>query len=81
MSRLPRDLSGLDLKRVLERQGYEVVRTAGSHVRLTHPGPPQHHITIPMHAALKIGTLAGVLDELGGVWRLDRDGVLARLFR
>lgn len=79
MTKLPRDLSGLELQRALERQGYRATRTAGSHVRLTHPGPPQHHVTIPLHSALKVGTLAAILDELGMAWKLDRGQVLRKL--
>ena len=75
-TRLPRDLSGPDLIRALERRGYVVTRTVGSHVRLTHPGPPQHHLTIPRHDALKVGTLVAILDDLGRTWKLDRIQVL-----
>lgn len=78
--RLPRDLSGLELIRALERQGYVVTRIVGSHARLTHPGPPGHHLTIPRHDALKIGTLSSILDDLGHAWKAPRAEVLARLF-
>jgi len=33
--KLPRDLSGEALARLLRRYGYEVTRQAGSHIRLT----------------------------------------------
>ena len=78
--RLPRDLSGTNLIRALERQGYRVTRSVGSHVRLTHPGPPQHHLTIPCHDALKVGTLSAILDDLAQAWKMDRIQVLRRLF-
>lgn len=79
MTRLPRDLSGLALQRALERQGHRATRTAGSHARLTHPGLPQHQVTIPLHGALKVGTLAAILDELGEAWKMDRHEVLRKL--
>ena len=78
--RLPRDLSGTDLIHALERQGYLVTRSVGSHVRLTHPGPPQRHLTIPRHDALKVGTLSAILDDLGQAWKMDRLQVPQRLF-
>lgn len=78
--RLPRDLSGTELIRALERQGYVVTRSVGSHARLTHPGPPEHHLTIPRHDALKVGTLSAILDDLGQAWKMDRIQVLRHLF-
>lgn len=77
--RLPRDLSGADLIRALERQGYRVTRSVGSHARLTHPGPPEHHLTIPRHESLKVGTLSAILDDLAQAWKLDREQILRRL--
>jgi predicted RNA binding protein YcfA (HicA-like mRNA interferase family) len=58
--RLPRDLSGMNFAKALGRVGYRVVRQTGSHVRLIRDGSPQHHITIPAHDPLKIGTLASI---------------------
>jgi predicted RNA binding protein YcfA (HicA-like mRNA interferase family) len=55
--KLPRDLSGAELAKNLGRVGYEVTRQTGSHIRLTINKPVQHHITIPAHDALRIGTL------------------------
>jgi len=53
--RLPRDISGLDLSRKLERLGYTVTRQTGSHIRLTTEQSGEHHITIPAHDPLKPG--------------------------
>ena len=60
--RLPRDLSGRDLASLLARYGYAVTRQTGSHLRLTstYKGP-QHHVTIPQHKALNVGTLSAIL--------------------
>ena len=33
--KLPRDLTGLQLVKILEVQGYQVTRQTGSHIRLT----------------------------------------------
>jgi len=78
--RLPRDLGGPELIRALKHQGYVLTRVVGSHARLTHPGPPEHHLTIPRHDVLKIGTLSSILDDLGRAWNATRTEVLARLF-
>jgi len=78
--RLPRDLSGMDLAKALGRVGYRVVRQTGSHLRLTRDGSTQHHITIPAHDPLKIGTLAAILSDVADHLQLDRDKLIERLF-
>lgn len=78
--RLPRDLSGEDLIRRLALLGYRVTRQTGSHVRLTCPAPLEHHVTIPRHDPLRIGTLAAILAEVAAARSLTRDRLLARLF-
>ena len=78
--RLPRDVSGNDLARRLAQLGYQTTRQTGSHLRLTTDRNGQHHITIPRHAALRIGTLAAVLAELESHHQLGRDALLDLLF-
>ena len=78
--RLPRDLSGTDLAKALARVGYQVTRQSGSHVRLTTDTPSQHHVTIPAHDSLKVGTLAGILSDVAGHLKLSRDELLQKLF-
>lgn len=78
--KLPRDLSGLDLAKTLRRLGYEVTRRTGSHLRLTTCERGEHHVTIPNHDPLKVGTLAAVLDGVGAHFELSRDELLRRLF-
>jgi len=63
MPKLP-VISGRELVRLLEKAGFEVVRQKGSHVRLRHPGPPAHLITVPWHSPLKTGTLHTILSEV-----------------
>ena len=57
--RIPRQLSGHDVARALGVLGYERVRQEGSHIRLTTPVNGAHHVTVPNHKPLKIGTLVG----------------------
>ena len=53
--KLPRDLSGTELARLLRRYGYEVVRQTGSHMRLVSIARgTEHHITLPAHASLTV---------------------------
>jgi predicted RNA binding protein YcfA (HicA-like mRNA interferase family) len=78
--RIPRDLSGADLAKRLGRLGYLVTRQTGSHMRLTCSSPSEHHVTIPNHDPLRIGTLAATLDSVARHHGLSRDALLERLF-
>ena len=78
--KLPRDLSGADLAKALTRLGYRITRQTGSHLRLTTELPAQHHVTIPAHDPLKLGTLSGILGDVAAHLKLDRDELLQRLF-
>ena len=60
----PRGVSGDRLIRTLQQVGYSIVRQRGSHVRLQHPGPPVHTVTVPLHNPLKTGTLHAILAEV-----------------
>lgn len=62
MPKLPRDISGEALAKLLKSYGYEITRMTGSHLRLTskYMGK-EHHITIPAHDNLKIGTLSNII--------------------
>ena len=78
--RVPRDLSGDDLVQLLAALGYESTRQTGSHVRLTTQQLGEHHITIPRHGSLRVGTIAAILGEVGEHFGMSRDEVLHRLF-
>ena len=77
--RIPRDLSGADLVKRLGRFGYEVTRQTGSHLRLTSNVRGVHHLTIPNHDPLRIGTLAAILDSVASHHGLSRDALLQQL--
>lgn len=78
--RLPRDLSGEDLADSLAAFGYAVTRQTGSHMRLTTQEHGEHHVTIPRHASLRVGTVAAVLADVGTHFGLSRQAVVERLY-
>jgi len=78
--KLPRDLTGAQLVRALGKLGYTPTRQTGSHVRLTCESPAQHHITVPLHDPLRIGTLAAILAAVADAHGLTRDELLQSLF-
>ena len=54
---------------------------AGSHIRLTSgTWGREHHITIPNHDYIKIGTLNNILKELGLYLGKTKDEVVKELF-
>jgi len=59
--KLPRDLSAEELVRALADLGYEMTQQTGSHIRLTTQENGEHHLTIPAHDPIKVGTLNSIL--------------------
>jgi predicted RNA binding protein YcfA (HicA-like mRNA interferase family) len=78
--RLPRDVSGDDLAKALADLGYRVNRQTGSHLRLTTLEHGEHHVTVPRHGSLRVGTLAGVLGDVAQHFGLTREALVERLF-
>jgi len=78
--RTPRDLSGADLAKAMNRPGYRIVRHTGSHIHLTTQQNGEHHASIPNHDALRVGTLADILSDLSARHNMTCDEVLLRLF-
>jgi predicted RNA binding protein YcfA (HicA-like mRNA interferase family) len=80
MHRVPRDLSGKDLCKLLERCGYTITRQTGSHMRLTSQQLTQeHHITIPNHAPIKLGTLNKILHDIAGSLKISKEELIQQL--
>ena len=59
MPKLPR-VSGAEALKALQKLGFQKVRQSGSHV-IARRG--DKGCVIPMHAELKVGTLAGLLRQ------------------
>ena len=78
--RIPRQVSGTELARALRKLGYEQSRQSGPHLRLTTTQGGTHHVTVPNHSPLKVGTLLnGVLKPVAAHHRLTVEELLARL--
>ncbi|MEE4378375.1 MAG: type II toxin-antitoxin system HicA family toxin [Candidatus Competibacteraceae bacterium] len=78
--KLPRDISGADLIRRLEKRGYTVTRLIGSHVRLTKVGDPAHNITVPAHDPLRVGTLSSILADVAKYEGVSKETLIKQLF-
>ncbi|MCA1978069.1 MAG: type II toxin-antitoxin system HicA family toxin [Thiobacillus sp.] len=78
--KIPRDLTGTDLVKRLAKLGYATTRQTGSHLRLTSRVRGEHHLTIPLHDPLKLGTLAAILSVVATHHGITRDELLHTLF-
>ena len=74
--KLPRDLNGEELARYLKAVGYQVSRQTGSHLRLTTERKGEHHVTIPKHKPLRVGTLSGILKAIAEHLEVDKQELL-----
>ncbi len=75
----PRDLSGAELISALSRFGYARVRQTGSHVQLTTQERGEHHLTVPLHTPIRVGTLNKILSMVAAHFGLSKEAVLRRL--
>lgn len=80
MKRLPRDLSGKQLIKILQKLDYVETRQVGSHVRLTSEKNGIHHLTIPMHNPIKIGTLSSILKDVATHFKMTKEELVNFLF-
>ena len=62
--KLPTDLSGQELVKVLLRVGFVVSRQRGSHIILRR-GTPYARVVVPDHKQVRPGTLRQILNEAG----------------
>ena len=62
--KLPTDLSGQELVKVLLRVGFVVNRQRGSHIILRR-GSPYARVVVPDHKQVRPGTLRQILNEAG----------------
>ncbi len=79
--RLPRDLSGHELIRLLRRYGYERTRQVGSHIRLQSSLRGYvHYVTVPDHKTLRLGTLSTILSDVADYLNIQRSKLERELF-
>ena len=79
--KIPRDISGKDLSGKLENFGYKITRQSGSHMRLTTQQKKTHHITIPNHDSLRIGTISAILTDVSEHFQIEKQKLIIILFK
>jgi len=79
--KVPRDISAEQLIKSLTKLGYQITRQKGSHIRLTTLiNSEEHHITIPNHSPVKIGTLNKILKDIAEYNSLSKEELIEKLF-
>ncbi len=77
--KLPRDIGGAELVKGLERLGYHQTRQRGDHVCMITQVNGEHHVTIPLHRPIRVGTLAAILASVTGHLQETREALLKRM--
>lgn len=80
MKKIPRNLTGKDLIKALKTLGYEQSRQVGSHIRLTTNKKGSHHITVPSHDPIKIGTLSNILKDIALHFKISKEELINLIF-
>lgn len=71
---------GADLIQKLSKMGYHPTRQKGSHIRLSRVSENgEHHITIPNHDPLKIGTLSSIITCIAKEFEISKNELLEKL--
>lgn len=77
----PRNLSGKQLVQLLNKYGYQIVRQKGSHMHLTSKfHGSEHHICVPAHNPLRLGTLNAILNRISIYLKMKRSDLDSELF-
>lgn len=77
---MPDPILGSDAAARFARSRIVCVRQAGNHLRLATLQHGEHHVTIPQHTSLRIGTLSVIPADVATYFEIGRDQLLSLLF-
>ncbi len=81
MKKIPRDIGATELIKLFGKfYAYKTSRQTGSHIRLTTTLNGEHHITIPNHNPIKLGTLSSILNDIAIHFQKTKQEVIEELF-
>jgi predicted RNA binding protein YcfA (HicA-like mRNA interferase family) len=78
--KLPRNISGQELVKILTKLGYEKVQQKGSHIKVTTNTNGQHHLAIPNHSPIRTGTLNSILRQVSNHFGKTKEEIIQILF-
>jgi predicted RNA binding protein YcfA (HicA-like mRNA interferase family) len=78
--KIPRDISSDNIIQLLKKYDYKITRRTGSHIRLTsNLKGIEHHITIPRHKDLKVGTINSILNDISKYLEINKEILIKSL--
>ena len=78
--KIPRDLSGAQLVKVLCRDwNYRVVHQEGSHIILQTDAPTHQRISVSNHNPIRVGTLNSIVRAVSAHKNVERQQLLEAL--
>ena len=78
--KLPRDLSGAELVKVLcKHYVYVRLHQEGRHKVLQTEQPVRHRLSVPDHSPLRLGTLNALLNAVSRAQGVTKDDILEKL--
>ncbi len=78
--KIPRDLSGAQLVKVLCRDGGDrEINQEGSHIILQTETPSHQRLSVPNHNPLRVGTLNGIVRVVSAHKGVERQQLLDNL--
>jgi len=82
MPKIPRNITGRELAKLLSKYKYAFVRESGSHIRLVSTyQQAEHKITIPDHQQIKIGTLNNILNDIAEYLKISKQELINEIFK
>jgi predicted RNA binding protein YcfA (HicA-like mRNA interferase family) len=76
----PRDLSWQQVVQALSGLGYVTVRQSGSHIRLMTTRGGEHHLTVPAHNRIRVGTLNAIVGLAAAHFHRSKSELMEELF-
>jgi predicted RNA binding protein YcfA (HicA-like mRNA interferase family) len=76
----PRDKSWQEVVQALGQFGFEIVRQTGSHIRLTTHQKGEHHVTVPAHDPVRVGTLNAIVRDVARHFGMSPSEMMEALF-
>ncbi len=81
MKKIPRDINASQFIKLLNKKyQYAVTRQSGSHIRISTTLSGEHHVTIPNHNPIRLGTLSSIIHDIAYHFNKTKEQVVEELF-
>ncbi len=78
--RWPREISGKERINFVSKIRISLPAPNGSHLRLVTLLQGEHHVTVPNHNSIKIGTLQGIISDVAVHFNKTKEEIANELF-